>query len=68
MAAGGSIYVSGTGATDAERRLNVVTFAADKLLVLTTAGEIVETSGRVDGILVRPNGDVAPGRVSLPRR
>jgi hypothetical protein len=47
-------------------RLNVVTFAADKLLVLATAGEtageIVEThtlpSGQLDRILVRPNGDV----------
>jgi hypothetical protein len=49
-------------ALDAEGRLNVVTFAADKLLVLTTAGEIVEThtlpSGQLDGIIVRSNGDV----------
>jgi hypothetical protein len=49
-------------ALDAQGRLNVVTFAGDKLIVLTTSGEIVEThvlpAGQLDGILLRPDGDV----------
>jgi predicted lipoprotein with Yx(FWY)xxD motif len=49
-------------ALDGEGRLNVVTFDGDELIVLTKEGEIVEThvlpAGQLDGILVRPDGDV----------